>query len=383
MIKKPYPILLMMSEVLAFGGAENFFYLLVKHLDPALFACRVIVPREGALTDRIREPGLSLEVRPLRDPWNIHQLPWFVHYLKTHHIRLINAHGVRAGFYASLARRRLPVKVVVTEHNMQIWRNRFFPRMIDRFIAHNNDKRITVSKAVADAMVASGVCGPEMIQVIHVAVETDRFNVDPAIRESERRHLGIAPNEFAVVSAGRLHKMKGFIYLAKAAPKILEHVPNAKIIIAGEGEEKGSIKQEIEALRVGDRVWLPGYVENMPGLLAAADVFVLPSVEEIGCPREGLPMVIAEAMASGCPVVSTSVSGNKEIVRHEYNGMIVPQCDPVKLAEGITRILMDPDRKRYGENGRRTVEERFCIENVAEQYSQLYLDLIEYNTFAF
>lgn len=377
MRQRPHPILLMMSEVLAFGGAENFFYLLVKHLDRRLFTCRVVVPREGDLVDRLRQIDVPIEIRPLRDPWNVHRLPWFIRYLSTHDIRLINAHGVRAGFFAGLARKRLPIKVVVTEHNLQEWRNRIVPRVIDRFISRNNDRRTTVSQAVADGMISSGVCSPDMVDVIHVAVETDRFRLDPAVRQAERERLDVGPDELLVVAAGRLHRMKGFIYLVEASPRILTEVPQARIVIAGDGEERTTLRKRIDELGTGDRVRLTGYVDRMPELLSAADVFVLPSVQEKGCPQEGLPMVITEALASGCPVVTTTVSGNKEIVHHEYNGLLVPDHDSESLAKAVSRLLTSPDRKRYGENARVTVEERFSIGTIANRYASLYLDLIE------
>jgi len=377
MNKPPYPIVVMMSDVKPFGGAENFVQLLVRYLDPGLFSRRVIVPREGAMVDRIREAGVPVDVLSLASAGDIRNFPRFLHILQSGRVRLINAHGVRAGLYSALARKRLPVKVVVTEHNLQEWRGRYWPSKIDRFIARNNDKRVTVSQAVADAMLASGVCSPDLIQVIHVAVEAGRHRPDAARREAARRAFGIGDDELAVVAAGRFHRMKGFIHLIDAAPQILQRVPRARIIIAGDGEEMTAFRKRIDELRVGERVVLPGFIKNMPELLAAADVFVLPSVEVEGSPREGLPMVIAEALATGCPVVTTAVSGNKEIVRDGYNGLLVAQQDAGALADGITRILTDPDRKRMGENARRTVEERFSIEGVAAQYADLFRRLIE------
>jgi glycosyltransferase involved in cell wall biosynthesis len=171
--------------------------------------------------------------------------------------------------------------------------------------------------------------------------------------------------------------MKGFIYLVEAAPRILERLPAVKIIIAGDGEEKGNLTRRIGELGVGSRVLLPGFVENMPDLMRAADVFVLPSVEVAGAPREGLPMVIAEALATGCPVVTTDVSGNKEIVTDGLNGRIVAQQDAEALADGVIRVLADPDRNRLGEAARRTAEENFSIQIATSRYTRLFLDLIE------
>jgi glycosyltransferase involved in cell wall biosynthesis len=367
----------MMSDVKPFGGAETYVTLLVRYLDREVFAPRVVVPREGPMNGKIREAGVPVDVMSLVRAQDLRNLPAFVGYLRSHGVRLINAHGVRAGLFSGLARKRLPVKVAVTEHNLQEWRGKMIPRMIDRFIAKNNDIRVTVSKAVANGMVASGACGPEMIEVIPTAVETARFVTDDARRAAARARFGVPQDALLIAAAGRLHRMKGFIDLVGAAPKIAAAVPKARIIIGGDGEERENLERRVRELGVESVVSMPGYLSDVPELYAAADLFALPSVELEGAPREGMPMVILEAMAAGCAIVTTSVSGNTEIVRDDFNGRIAPQQDPAGLADAIIAVLNDPQRPRFGANGRRFVEEHHSIERVAGQYGELFLRLIE------
>ncbi len=87
-------------------------------------------------------------------------------------------------------------------------------------------------------------------------------------------------------------------------------------------------------------------------------------------------MVLAEAMASECPIVTTDISGNKEIVQHGRNGLVVEPGNPEALAQGIVQVLTGPDRERYGREGREIVEERFSIKATVEAYSQLFLRLL-------
>jgi glycosyltransferase involved in cell wall biosynthesis len=115
----------------------------------------------------------------------------------------------------------------------------------------------------------------------------------------------------------------------------------------------------------------------MPELLAAADLFVLPSVSLEGVPREGTPMSIVEAQAAGLAVVTTTVSGNAEIIRDGFNGRIVPPQDPVRFADATVQILRSPERKQMAENGRRLVLERYSIERVVEGYTEIFLRLLE------
>jgi glycosyltransferase involved in cell wall biosynthesis len=374
---RPYPIVMMMSDVKPFGGAEHSFSLISRHLDRSIFSVRVVVPREGAMVETIREAGIPVDVIPLTRARDAARLPRFISLLRSHRVRLVNAHGVRAGFYAGLARMALPIKVVVCERNLQSWRSHAVPRAIDRFIARRNDFRIGVSQAIVDDMVAAGVIRRELTRAIGGGVDTARLAVDAARRERARARFGFAPDELVVVSAGRLHRMKGFIDLVEAAPRVVAALPKARIVVAGDGEERAALERRIAELKVGGAVRLIGFVRDMPELLAAADLFVLPSVSLEGTPREGTPMAIVEALAAGLAVVTTRLSGNAEIVRDGFNGRVVDPQDPAQLAEAIVQVLRSPERRPMGENGRCLVLERYSIERVVAGYTEIFLGLLE------
>jgi glycosyltransferase involved in cell wall biosynthesis len=147
--------------------------------------------------------------------------------------------------------------------------------------------------------------------------------------------------------------------------------------VAGDGEERAALEKRIAELEVGHAIKLVGYIKDMPELLAAGDLFVLPSVSLEGTPREGTPMAIVEAQAAGLAVVTTSVSGNAEIIRDGFNGMVVPPQDPERLADAIIKILRNPERRKLGENGQRLVQERYSIEYVVRGYTEIFLHLLE------
>ena len=197
------------------------------------------------------------------------------------------------------------------------------------------------------------------------------------MRASARARFAIAANELAVVSAGRLHPMKGFIDLVNAVPRIIKSVPNARIIVAGEGEERGVLEKQIADLNVGGSIRLIGYVREMPELFAAADMFVLPSVALPGMQQEGTPLSIQEAGAAGLPVVTTRVSGNAEIIQDGFNGRIVEPQRSVQLADAIVEMLRNPERRKMGDNGKQVVRERYSLEFVVAQYTKVFLSLLE------
>ena len=367
----------MLSDVKPFGGAEHSISQLVRNLDRSIFSPRVLVPREGPILDAIRDAGIPVHVMPLTRLRDIVHFPRFLALLRAHRIRLVNAHGVRGGFYAGLARMSLPIKVVVCERNLQAWRAQALPRAIDGFIARHNDFRIGVSQSIVDDMVAHGVIARERARAIAGGVDMKRLAVDPARRERARQQFGIAENELAVVTAGRLHKMKGFIDLVNAVPRIIEQVPDARILVAGEGEERGALEKRIAELDIGHAIRLIGFVRDMPELFAAADVFVLPSVALENTPQEGTPMTIQEAQAAGLAVVTTRVSGNAEIIRDGFNGRVVEPQNPTQLADAVAGVLRSPERKQMGENGRRVVQERYSMEYVTSAYTEIFLGLLE------
>lgn len=374
---RPYPIVMMMSDVKAFGGAEHSFSLISRNLDRSVFSVRVVVPREGPMVDTIRDAGIPVHIMSLTRARDAANFPEFIALLREYRIRLVNAHGVRAGLYAGVARMSLPIKVVVCERNLQSWRAQVVPRAIDRFIARHNDFRVGVSQAIVDDMVAAGVITRDKTRAVGGGVDTTRLAVDSVRRERARAAFGFAPDELTIVTAGRLHRMKGFIDLVNAVPRIIEHVPNARIIVAGDGEERETLEKRIQELNVGHAIKLIGFVSEMPELLAAADLFVLPSVSLADTPREGTPMAIVEALASGLAVVTTAVSGNAEIIRDGFNGRVVPPQDPARLADAIIEILQSAARKEMGENGRRLVLERYSIEYVVAAYRDIFLNLLE------
>ena len=374
---RPHPILIMLSDVKPFGGAEHSIADLARELDRSLFSPRVLVPRESPVVSRFRAARVPVHVMPLTRARDIVHLPLFLSLLREHRIRLVNAHGVRGGFYAALARRVQPVKVVLCERNLQPWRARALPRALDRFVASNNDVRVGVSQSIVDDMVSAGVIARERTRVIPGGVDMTRFDMDASVRASARARFAIAANELAVVSAGRLHPMKGFIDLVNAVPRIIKSVPNARIIVAGEGEERGVLEKQIADLNVGGSIRLIGYVREMPELFAAADMFVLPSVALPGMQQEGTPLSIQEAGAAGLPVVTTRVSGNAEIIQDGFNGRIVEPQRSVQLADAIVEMLRNPERRKMGDNGKQVVRERYSLEFVVAQYTKVFLGLLE------
>jgi glycosyltransferase involved in cell wall biosynthesis len=153
-----------------------------------------------------------------------------------------------------------------------------------------------------------------------------------------------------------------------ASPDIFRRL---RAIIVGDGPLRGSLSALVSELGLDDVAWLAGDRKDVPDLLATMDVFVLPSL------AEGISNTVLEAMASGLPVIATSVGGNVELVTDGYNGGLVPAGDPVTLAGALKTLLEDaPLRQRQGINSRQTVCERFDWNRAVDAYLGVYDELL-------
>jgi glycosyltransferase involved in cell wall biosynthesis len=186
---------------------------------------------------------------------------------------------------------------------------------------------------------------------------------DPELRV---RLLG-GRSDFLVLTLARLHAQKGHADLLAAAAQ----VPDATFVLAGDGPLRGELEQRARQLGVAGRCVFLGHRRDVPALLAAADVFVLPSL------YEGLPVSVLEAMAAGRPVVATAIGGTDEAVRDEVTGLLVPPHDPAALAAAIGRLRADPAlARRLAAAGRDRVEREFSSEATARRVMEIYDEVL-------
>ncbi|OGP13278.1 MAG: hypothetical protein A2052_02165 [Deltaproteobacteria bacterium GWA2_54_12] len=162
-------------------------------------------------------------------------------------------------------------------------------------------------------------------------------------RKDVLRKFGIREESKLVVSLGRLARLKGYDLLIEAFRQVVTAVPDAVLLIGGEGEERGRLNTLVESAGIGESIRLPGIVREAHEVIASCDLYVNSSR------WEGLPMTLLEAIAHGRPMVATDVGGNSEVVRDGVTGILVPPEDPERLACAIIRILKDDDlREKAG-----------------------------------
>ncbi|HEX6207410.1 MAG TPA: GNAT family N-acetyltransferase [Actinomycetota bacterium] len=199
----------------------------------------------------------------------------------------------------------------------------------------------------------------------------DPSKVDRGQIDELRRDLGIRPDEIVVGTIGRMVAEKGYRELFRAAEVVRLARPKARFLVVGERDpEKADSLSEEEIARAKEHVAFAGWRTDVPELLAAMDMFILPSW------REGMPRSAIEAAAMGRPLVLTDIRGCREVVRHDEEGLLVPPRAPGRLAEAIVRLIDDPGlRERMGRDARARAIERFderkVVDRVAAETTRL------------
>ena len=169
--------------------------------------------------------------------------------------------------------------------------------------------------------------------------------------------------DYLVLTPARLHPQKGHAVLLAAAAQ----VPEATFVLAGDGPLRAELEQQARALGVADRCVFLGYRPDVPALMAAADLVVLPSL------FEGLPVSVLEAMAAQRPVVATAIGGTDEAVTDSETGLLVPAGDSTALAAAIRRVRVDPAlARRLAVAGRERVEREFSSAKTASGVMKVY-----------
>jgi glycosyltransferase involved in cell wall biosynthesis len=233
-----------------------------------------------------------------------------------------------------------------------------------RALARRVDRYLAVSHAIAAELVASYRWPAAKVGVVHNAVELERFEGDapPGLRGE----LG-ADGRPLVLTAARLSDQKGHRFLLEAAAQL----PEAVFALAGDGPERGRLEALAERLGVAERVRFLGRREDVPELLAACDVFALPSL------YEGTSLAVLEAMAARRPVVSSAIGGTEELIEDGRSGLLVPPSDADALAAALRRLLEDAGlRERLAARARERVEREFTRTAMAARVSAVYREVL-------
>jgi glycosyltransferase involved in cell wall biosynthesis len=353
-----------------FGGAEQALLTLAGGLDRRRWE-RVVMhhglPGLTPLLEGSERIGAELmTVPPMPDgAQGAGRLPAFVRTLRAvkpavFHAQLTWPFAAKFALAGAILA-RVPA-VVATVHLFPSVRIATTSYLQHRALASRVGRYIAVSRDVARRLTDELAWPASKITVVHNGIELAAF------RSRSDGRAAQTPNARPVVLAvARLERQKGLRYLIDAAA----HLPEADVLIAGEGSERPALEAQTRSLGCDERVRFLGYRSDVPSLLAACDVFVLPSE------WEGLPLVLLEAMAAERPIVASAIPGNAEAVADGETGLLVPPRDAAALAAAIRTILSNQDRaRRFALAGRTRVQHEFSAEAMVKATESIYDELL-------
>jgi len=322
----------------------------------------ICMPRT-LLEERSREAGVTVHPLAIRSEAGLMSFLPMLSIMTRVRPQILAFNTPRPILLGNLASRIAGVKarIIFRRVNFPLRKN-FFTRLKYRW---GIDGIVTVSESIRQQLQMDGVPG-KLIHTVYEGIDLTPY----AKRESPHRRR---PGEPAVVgTVAHFSAEKGLFYLVEAAALIPDVHSRLRFILVGDGACRRDLEQQVADRGLQDCFHFAGFQKQPIPYLGSFDLFVLPSLSE------GLSSSMLSAMAASLPVVSTTVGGIPELIRHEENGLLVPPADPVALAQAIQRLGFDPEEAfRMGRQGRLRAEKQFTLQRMILQFELLCSSLIQ------
>jgi glycosyltransferase involved in cell wall biosynthesis len=345
-------------------GGQNQVLLTVNGLEELGHPAILVAHARGEVRQRAREGMRFVAIAP-KSEFDVHaawQLSRVLDDVKPDVIHAHDPHGVALAAMAlkmPSASRPRPLAVAsrrVDFHLKQHAFSRWKYRHIDVFIC--------ASQCIARMMAGDGVPADRLV-VVHEGVDVG--HIDRLMSVDAHAAFFLPHGAPIVGNVAALVPHKGQRHLIAAAAKVVRDVPDARFLILGEGELRDSLQRQIKDLALERHVLLPGFRDDVIGLLKSFDIFVMSSL------TEGLGTSILDAMACGKPVVGTAAGGIPEAVVDGETGLLVPPHDDDALAKALVRLLKDQAlRASLGAAGRHRAVESFGVERMVRETLGVY-----------
>ncbi|MCP4231448.1 MAG: glycosyltransferase family 4 protein [bacterium] len=371
------PKILMVHNYSSWGGNLATVLALSIGLRERGYPVETALPKSEAYAPRFADAGFSINNFEVRSKYDLGAITRLKRIIKEGGFDIIHSHTRRADMAAGYAGMSSGAKTVVTHHG-QInldgatfeFRNGISERVYNFILRNYFAVNIAVSYEIAEELRDMCRVEPGRIRVIANGINGEPFEKAAKRRTEYRRKYGLEEDDIAVVTVASLGR-KGHQDIVAAAALLHDDYPQTKYLFAGTGFGRDDIERKIAETGLNDTVRLLGFVEDIPGLMAAGDVFCLPTYSE------GLSIAIIEAMAAGLPVAASDVGGNPELVEDGVNGSIFPPRNPAALADALRPLLADSElRRKIAVRNANRVNTLFTSSRMVGGYMKLYSDLI-------
>lgn len=369
--------LMLVTHDLAIGGLQQVVVNICRTIDRDRFNVSVLCLRTlGEYLPEVEALGIPVFSLPKKESGTDYfSFLKVAKILRDNEIDVIHTHNTQPFFDGTIGSlMSVRAKIVHTDHA------RDFPDKLRYMIAEHlmsyfAYKVIGVSEHTSANLNKYEKIPLRKIETIENGIDGSKYEIS-VNRAEKLSELGINGECGPILGVCvRLSEQKGLEYLLKAMPKIQSVFPDVKLVIAGDGDLREHLEEVSQKNGVTESVLFLGGRLDIPELLKTFDLYVLPSL------WEGLPMIILEAMAAGCPIVATDVGGVARAIKHDDTGLLVEPKDPDSLATAVTTLLQDNAlRDRLTSNAKELFENSFSAEIMTKQYETLFLESLGVET---
>jgi glycosyltransferase involved in cell wall biosynthesis len=287
---------------------------------------------------------------------------------------VVHTHLVHADVHGLLAARVARVPGVSSVHGTPAFYKREPYRSAGRVAGKLAARRIAISEHVAAFLREQRLVLPERIRVVYYGIDADSLHVTPADRSAQREALGLRDGDVALGIASRLIPGKGHEALLDAFGRAVEAFPSLRLLVAGDGPERGRLEAQAKLRSPPGAVRFVGFVDRVAAFLAACDTLAIPTQPELG---EGFGLAALEAMAVGRPVIATAVGSLPEVVDDGRTGLVVPAGSVELLARAVLTLARDPAlRERLGTAGARRARNVFPLDRMVTRTIDVYNEVV-------
>ncbi len=350
------------------GGAETVFIQLADKMRELGNKSIVVIRGLGWVEDELNRRGVASIIIPAKGSFAFKFLRQLIAVIKQNKVDVIQSHLLGSNVYAAIAGLLTRTPVVATYHGMvDVNPNERFKWLKNTAMKWGISRYIAVSQRLLENIKQQNLLVPEKATVIYNGVDVERYSQHKT--GAILKQIGLDKNALLVGSLGNIRPAKAYEVLIEAGAKLIERYPQVQFIIAGDRKKSlmAQLQQQLQQLNIENYFHFIGFINNSAEFLAEMDLFVLSSSSE------GFSISTIEAMATGLPVVVTRCGGPEEIVTADKNAVMVEVNNPEKLAEGISRVIDNPDfSQAIATNAKKHVEETFSLEKMLQNYNRVY-----------
>lgn len=355
------------------GGGESYLLSLVENLDREHFEPVVVSFTDGPMVERLKSLGIKTHVIYTEKPFDFRVWGRVQKLIEEEGIDIVHAHGTRAASNMFWAAKKTARPLVYTCHawsfhldqnrvvkKLRIWGEQYLTAKADVNIC-GSQSNVETGRRLFKAFNAV---------VINNSIDPKRFN-PYGVFKNIREELAIAADEIVIASIARFTLQKQPLKLIAAFAAVCKKAANVKLLMVGDGEQKEEAIKLIQKLNLQDKIILQPFRQDIPDVLAAVDIFVLPSL------WEALPIALLEAMSMGKAVIGTNVDGTPELIEHEKNGLLITLDGLEKnIADALIRLCTDEElRRRLQQNAIKSIYNSYNVETLARKNEAVYLQL--------